>query len=167
MPTTLHPHAGIHFDARSRGSQEVREFLAGANSLVDEIEEDRVALGLSKQDVLEYLREHHAGHAARHAVRVAAQDRVPIPARFTREPDICLENVRFGRLRLFLSRFIGDVAWRGASLALLLCAMATTSGTMTGCANIQVKVGCPQGAPLVTNAPSHAVQRHPACGTSL
>ncbi|MGC1781246.1 MAG: hypothetical protein WA708_01870 [Acidobacteriaceae bacterium] len=36
-----------------------------------------------------------------------------LPARFRREPDLWLGNIRFGRTRLFLSHFIGDLAWRG------------------------------------------------------
>lgn len=84
---------------------------------MDEIEEDRVALGLPKEDVLEYLHRHRAEISAQHAAQVAAEDGIPLRPRFKREPHIFLNgSVRFPRLRMFLAKFIGDAAWRGVSL---------------------------------------------------
>jgi hypothetical protein len=80
-----------------------RAFVAETNALVDEIETDRDGV-----DVVEYLKRQHP-----------APTSLPqaLPHRFKREPDIFLPNVRFSRLRRFLSRFIGDLAyfgWRAA-----------------------------------------------------
>ncbi len=40
---------------------------------------------------------------------------VPQPLPVRREPTYRAGNVRFGRTRLFLSKFIGRIAWRGAA----------------------------------------------------
>jgi hypothetical protein len=88
-----------------------REFLARVNAHVDEMEADRLRRQAEGGfDVLEYLKRRNPAPAPK--PRAAAS----LPARFKREPDIFLGNVRFGRLRLFLSKFIGDRAWRGVSL---------------------------------------------------
>jgi hypothetical protein len=89
-----------------------REWLARADAYVDAAKEDCNG----RDDVLEYLKAFHSGMAERMAQRMAADESIPLPARFKREPDIFLPNVRFGRIRLFLSKFIGDRAWRGVSL---------------------------------------------------
>ncbi len=94
------------YDRKVDAREDARAFWAKANGFVDEIEADRVALGLPEQDVLAYLLRRHP----RTAPSVpGSQD---VSARFKREPDIVLPNVRFGRTRLFLSHFIGRVAWR-------------------------------------------------------
>ena len=95
--------------ASSRASVSGREFLAAANHLVDTLEADRRRL-LDDQpghdDVLEYLKRRYPAPVVRAA---------PLgPSRpFRPAPQIGLGNVRFGRTRLFLSRFLGDRAWRG------------------------------------------------------
>jgi hypothetical protein len=49
------------------------------------------------------------------------------------------------------------------SVALLIVWLFGAS-LLTGCANIHVELGCQSTAPILTNTPSHTIQRHPACG---
>lgn len=90
----------------SPGTITSRAFLAHANARVDAAKE--ACHGYD--DVLEYLR-------ARHPAPTPKPASQPVPAGFKREPHIFLDNVRFPRVRLFLSKFIGRGAWRqGVSL---------------------------------------------------
>jgi hypothetical protein len=89
-----------------------KEFLARVNERVDEMEADRLRRQADggELDIVEYLKRTNPAPALKPAAEQS------IPARFKREPDIFLGNLRFARIRLFLSKFIGDRAWRGVSL---------------------------------------------------
>ncbi|HVC90584.1 MAG TPA: hypothetical protein VND66_08180 [Acidobacteriaceae bacterium] len=87
------------------------EFLSHAIDLVDLAEAERLhGDGDGPFDILSYLNRKHSSPQPAGAGGV-------IPPRFKREPYVfVVGNVRFGRTRLFLSKFIGDLAWRGVSL---------------------------------------------------
>ena len=98
-----------------------KEFLAKADAIVDALSEARTRRGGEPlpEDLADYLRGAYLDEFLRHKYPPPARPRPltrTLPPRFKREPAIFLGNVRFGRLRLFLSKWIGDMAWRGTRL---------------------------------------------------
>lgn len=104
-------------DARSSGSLKkpvisAREFRACADRQLDVmVLEMRAAR--AADPVLAFLHAQQPRPAAPGALqRQPIADDGPAP-RFLRDWHVFLHPLRFGRLRLFLSRFVGSLAWKG------------------------------------------------------
>ncbi|MHB1673810.1 MAG: hypothetical protein ACYCSP_06115 [Acidobacteriaceae bacterium] len=79
-------------------------------------------------------------------------------AEFLRKMHIAPDLTPEKRRRRFLP-------WPGKRRSLaVLFAILMLLPALTGCANVHVDLGCQSGAPTITNAPSHVIQKHPVCG---
>ena len=108
------------YDRKVDAAEDAREFASNAAALVDFAEADRkrIAEETGVTDMLAYLKRKYPMPAAQMERlrelhdRAERRHRAPaLPPRFVQ-----VAPVRFGRTRLFLSKFIGDLAWRGVSL---------------------------------------------------
>ncbi|MHB8303640.1 MAG: hypothetical protein ACYDC6_12495 [Acidobacteriaceae bacterium] len=155
------------FRARQKNDRKVdaRGFLADAQRLVDlavaakmvaDAQPDRNAPSWRRCALCGAWRDESGHCSGKCSVRSAV-----------RRPVTLVGNVRYGRVRLLLARFIGRWAWKGRGVGLSLVLLTLALGALTGCATVRVNVGCQATAPTVTNVPHPRIQKSHVCGVNL